>query len=151
MLVDNFLHAASLTAYVAAGAFWGCFTAGLRLLGLKPLDGSALVSTLSLPFLAIYVFWLDPQIHKVPLTDTIGQGIFQGIAFQILAVMLYSRGIGRLGATFGVVSMAMMPGIGVLMEYVFFGRVPFAQELIAIAIVVGGVGLVASASMKHGQ
>lgn len=114
---------------------------------MKPLDGSALVSTLSLPFIAVYVLWLDPHMPRVPLIHTIGQGFYQGIVFQIVAVMLYSRGVSRLGAGFGVASMAMMPGFGTLMEYAIFGREPSILELSAIVVIAAGVGLVARSSV----
>jgi drug/metabolite transporter (DMT)-like permease len=135
-------------AYVGAGVFWGSFTAGLRALNMRPADGTALVSVLSLPFLAVYGIWLDPQLPSVPLPDTIGQAVYQGIVFQIGAVMLYSRGVAQLGAMVGVAAMALMPGFGTLMEWAIFARVPFWQEIPAILLIASGVGIVAWSGMR---
>ena len=133
-------------AFIGAGALWGCFTVGLRVLNLRALDGTALVSVLSLPFLAVYGFWLDPQFLHVPVRATIEHGIYQGIIFQVVALVLYSRGVAQLGATFGVAAMALMPGIGTLMEWAIFARVPYWQELAAILIIASGVAMVARSS-----
>lgn len=133
-------------AFIGAGALWGCFTVGLRMLNLRALDGTALVSVLSLPLLAVYGFWLDPQLLHVPLRASIEHGLYQGVLFQVVALVLYSRGVAQLGATFGVAAMALMPGIGTLMEWFIFARVPFWSEIGAIAVIAAGVGLVAWSS-----
>ena len=133
-------------AFIAAGAFWGCFTAGLRLLKLRALDGTALVSVLSLPLVVAYGLWFDPQLVQVPIRATIEHGLYQGVLFQIVALVLYSRGVAQLGATFGVAAMALMPGIGTIMEWLLFARVPFWQEIAAIVVIAAGVVLVAWSS-----
>lgn len=135
-------------AFIAAGVLWGSFTVGLRVLSLRALDGTALVSVLSIPFLAAYWVWFEPSLPHVPIRATIEHGIYQGIVFQVVAVMLYSRGVGVLGATFGVAAMALMPGIGTLMEWAIFDRVPYWQELGAIAVIAAGVVLVARSSAR---
>ena len=114
---------------------------------MQPLEGAALAATFSLPYLAVYVFLLDPRMPDVPLIDTIGQGVFQGIVFNVFAVMLYGWGIARLGAAAAVAAMSLMPVFGTLMEWVIFDRVPHLLVIPAIALITLGVGL---ASMAMG-
>ncbi len=49
-------------AYFGAGICWSAFTVMLRGFRVAPLEGAALASTFSLPYLVVYVLWLNPQM-----------------------------------------------------------------------------------------
>ncbi len=139
-------------AYVGAGVLWGSFTVALRAWRVRPLAGATLAAVFSLPYIAVYALALEPQIGNVALLHTIGHGIYQGITFNVLAVMLYGWGISRLGATAGVAAMPLMPVYGAIMEWAILDRIP--NQLLAVAIVLITLGVfltIATATTNAGR
>ena len=128
-------------AYVGAGLLWGSFTVALRAWQIRPLEGAAFAAVFSLPYLPVYAYLLAPQIPDVALHHTIVHGIYQGVLFSVVAVMLYGWGIGRLGAVAAVAAMPLMPVFGTLMELVFLDRQPHLSIVVAIALITTGVAM----------
>lgn len=128
-------------AYVAAGALWGSFTVALRAWRIAPLHGAAFSAVFSLPYLPVYAVLLAPRLAVVPPADTLVHGVYQGVLFSVVAVMLYGWGIGRLGAIAGVATMPLMPVFGTLMEWGILERTPPLSAGVAIALISLGVGL----------
>lgn len=128
-------------AYVAAGVFWGSFTVALRAWRIEPLFGAVFSAVFSLPYLPVYAYFLAPRITVVPLAETVVHGVYQGVLFSVVAVMLYGWGIGRLGAIAGVATMPLMPVFGTIMEWGILDRSPPLSAAVAIALISFGVGL----------
>ena len=128
-------------SYIGAGILWGSFTVALRAWRIKPLQGAMLAAIFSLPYIAAYIAFLAPRIPEVALLQTVGHGVYQGIVFNVLAMMLYGWGIGRLGAVAAVATMPLMPVFGALMEWFILGRVPLATVWLAIALITLGVAM----------
>ena len=128
-------------AYLGAGLLWGSFTVALRAWQIKPLEGAAFAAIFSLPYLPIYATVLAPQLPEVAAHQSIIHGIYQGIIFSILAVMLYGWGIKRLGAVAAVATMPLMPVFGALMEWTILGRSPHYFVAIAISLITLGVAM----------
>lgn len=126
-------------AYIGAGVLWGCFTVALRAWQIKPLDGAALAATFSLPYIPVYLFFLHPEMASVPVGDTILQGLYQGVAFNILAVIVYGWAIGKLGAAAAVAAMPLMPVFGTLMEWSILERIPHILVIPAVVTIAVGV------------
>ncbi len=138
-------------AYIGAGVLWGSFTVALRAWKLRPLEGAALAATFSLPYLVIYVLLLEPRIPDVPIAHTIAQGVFHGIVFNVMAIMLYGWGIRRLGAVAGLAAMPLVPVFGTLMEWVVFDRTPHVLVIPAIGLITMGVAIVSMAAGPTGS
>ncbi len=96
-----------------------------------------------MPYLVLYVAVLNPQIPGLPLLDTIGQGLYHGLVFNILGIVLYGWAIGRLGAASAVMAMPLMPAFGTLQEWALLGRPPHNLVPIALLLMAIGVGLAA--------
>ncbi len=130
-------------AYAVAGLFWGAFTVMLRRYGVPPLDGAALAAVFSLPYVPVYFLVLAPQLPEVAIADTLFQGLYQGVIFNIGAVALYAWGIRRLGATAAVAAMPLMPACGLAMDWLLFERAAHVLALPAVGLIAAGVALAA--------
>lgn len=128
-------------AYFGAGVFWGSFTVALRVWQIKPLEGAAFAAVFSLPYLPIYASLLEPQVAEVLPHHTVVHGIYQGVIFSVVAVMLYGWGISRLGAVAAVATMPLMPVFGTIMEWVILDRPPHYFVAIAILLITSGVAM----------
>ena len=132
-------------AYFGAGILWAGWTVCLRGFRLNALEGAALAATFSLPYLAVYVVFLDPAITDVALGETLMHGFYQGVAFNTLAIGMYAWSVSRLGAAVGVTAMPLMAGFTSLMEWAIFDRSPHDFAVFAILMMVLGIGVAAFA------
>lgn len=128
-------------SYGAAGLLWGSFTVALRAWRIRPFEGAMLAAIFSLPYLPFYAVYLAPNITEVAPIHTVIHGSYQGIAFNVVAVMLYGWGIGRLGAVAAVATMPLMPVFGALMEWSILGRSPHPFVWCAIVLITCGVAV----------
>ena len=128
-------------AYLGAGVLWGSFSVALRAWRISPLEGAAFAAVFSLPYLPIYAVLLAPQLQEVAVQHSIIHGIYQGLMFSVVAVMLYGWGIARLGAVAAVATMPLMPVFGTIMEVVFLDRQPHLTVAIAILLITTGVAM----------
>ena len=103
-----------------------------------------MASVFSLPYLIVYAF-LDPQIRHIPFETTLIHGLYQGVGFSGIAVMMYAWAVGRLGAASAVAAMPLMPFFATLMEWGFFDRQPSTLAWVALAVMAIGIGLAATA------
>ncbi len=128
-------------SYAAAGLLWGSFTVALRAWRIRPFDGAMFAAIFSLPYLPLYAVYLSPNFADVALMQTVLHGAYQGIVFNVFAVMLYGWGIGRLGAIAAVATMPLMPVFGALMEWFILERTPHPFVWIAITLITTGVAV----------
>ncbi len=128
-------------AYVAAGVLWGSFTVALRGWRIGALDGAMLASVFSLPWLCGYIILYATNIPSLPIAYTIGQALYNGILFNVIAVMLYAWGTGRLGAIAGVAAMPLMPVFGALMEWAILHRAPHMMSYVGMTMITTGVAV----------
>ena len=135
-------------AYFGAGLCWATFTVLLRAFKVAPLDGAALAAVFSLPYLLIYVAFLNSQIFVVPLRETLVHGFYQGVLFNMLAVGIYAWSVKNLGAASAVAAMPLMPLYALFMEWYFFGRVPHVLVWPAMVLMAIGIVLAALAGQK---
>lgn len=132
-------------AYLAAGICWATFTVLLRAFNVNPLDGTALAAVFSLPYLVLYGLWLDPQILVVPLRATLMHGFYQGVAFNMVAILMYAWAVSKLGAATGVAAMTLMPFYAVTLEWALFDRTPHWLAAPAMVLMASGITLAALA------
>ncbi|MEM7407359.1 MAG: DMT family transporter [Pseudomonadota bacterium] len=130
-------------AYLAAGICWAVFTVLLRAFRVDPVDGAALAAAFSLPYLIVYGLWLNPQILAVPASATLVHGLYQGVLFNMVAILLYASAVSRLGAAAAVAAMTLMPLFAVALEWTLFDRLP--HWIAAPALMLMGVGITLAA------
>jgi drug/metabolite transporter (DMT)-like permease len=77
-----------------------------------------------------------------PILDVALQALVQGILTAIVALLLYGRMVGLLGATAGAAFVALTPATTALLGIPVLGEWPCAIDCVAIASISVGVYLV---------
>lgn len=77
-----------------------------------------------------------------PLSDIALQAVVQGVLTAIVALLLYGRMIGLLGATRGAAFVALTPATTALLAIPVLGEWPSAVDWMAIALISLGVSVV---------
>ncbi|MEM7667386.1 MAG: DMT family transporter [Pseudomonadota bacterium] len=131
--------------YVAAGLLWATFTVALKAWAVRPLHGAALASVFSVPLLIAMSFVADLNIHNVPIWDTAGQALYQGVVFAIGGIVLYAFAVGKLGAGTSVAAMPLLPLFATLLDWALFDGPLTTTTLVAFGVMVISVFLIAAA------
>ncbi|MEQ1890334.1 MAG: DMT family transporter [Alphaproteobacteria bacterium] len=134
--------------FVMAGAGMGVFSILLRRWRYDALLVSALVSVLSLAYLPVYFFLLDPDFSRATIGQILFHGFNQGILNAVAALFLFSYGVGILGPQRAVLGIATVPVIAALMAIPMLGELPAPIQWLGIALVVGSVILSAQVQDK---
>ena len=122
---------------------WACYTVAIRRARLDGLHAAGLAATASLAFyLPIYAYFAGTSVLKAPLSDIALQAIVQGFLTGIVALLLYGRMVGLLGATSGAAFLALTPAMTALMGIPILGELPSAIDWIAIVVISIGVYIV---------
>jgi drug/metabolite transporter (DMT)-like permease len=126
--------------FLAAGLAWAGYTVAMRRARLDGLHAAtiAAVGSLALYFPA-YASFAGTAIFKAPLSDIALQALVQGLLTAIVALLLYGRMIGILGAMRGAAFVALTPAATALMAIPILGEGPSAIDWIAIVLISLGV------------
>ena len=128
--------------FVLAGLLWATYTVASRYWKVEAFHATALVSVISLvAFLPFYLLFTQPQVLSAPIGEVILQAIFQGILTAILALLFYTRSVAILGAARGSVFAALVPGVALLVSFIFLGEVPTFLEIVGVITVTLGMFL----------
>ena len=126
--------------FLAAGLLWACYTVALRHARLDGLHAAAITAVCSLVFyLPAYFFFAGDSVLRVPASDIALQAVVQGVLTAIVALLLYGRMIGILGASSGAAFVALTPLMTALLGIPILGEWPATGEWIAIAVISIGV------------
>jgi drug/metabolite transporter (DMT)-like permease len=129
--------------FLSAGLAWACYTVAMRRARLDGLHAAALAAVTSLAlYLPIYAYFAGTGVFKAPLSDIALQAIVQGFLTGIVALLLYGRMVGILGATSGAAFLALTPAMTALMGIPILGELPSAIDWIAIVVISIGVYVV---------
>ena len=90
-------------------------------------------------YLPGYTLILGASIFKAPLADIALQAVVQGLLTAIVALLLYGRMVGLLGATRGAAFVALTPAMTALLAIPILGEWPAAVDWMAIAVISLGV------------
>jgi drug/metabolite transporter (DMT)-like permease len=126
--------------FLAAGLAWAGYTVAMRRARLAGLHAAALAAVASLAFyLPIYAYFAGMSVFKATLTDIALQAVVQGFLTGIVALLLYGRMVGILGATSGAAFLALTPAMTALMGIPILGELPSAIDWTAIVVISIGV------------
>ena len=128
--------------FVLAGLLWAVYTIASRHWEVEALHATALVSVISLVvFLPVYLLFTGPRVFSAHPAELILQAVFQGVFTAILALLFYTRSVAVLGAARGAVFAALVPGIALLVSFIFLGEVPNGLEIVGVTLVTLGMFL----------
>ena len=129
--------------FLGAGLAWACYTVAMRRARLDGLHAAAIAAGVSLAFyLPVYAVIARGSLLAAPVFDVALQAIVQGVLTAIVALLLYGRMVGLLGATAGAAFVALTPATTALLGIPVLGEWPSAIDWIAIAVISTGVYLV---------
>jgi drug/metabolite transporter (DMT)-like permease len=129
--------------FLCAGLVWACYTAAMRRARLDGLHAAAIAAGVSLVvYLPIYAIIARGSLLDAPAFDVALQAVVQGILTAIVALLLYGRMVGLLGATAGAAFVALTPATTALLGIPVLGEWPSAIDWIAITVISIGVYLV---------
>jgi drug/metabolite transporter (DMT)-like permease len=129
--------------FLSAGLAWACYTVAMRRARLDGLHAAGLAAAASLVlYLPIYAYFAGTSVFKDPLSDIALQAIVQGFLTGVVALLLYGRMVGILGATSGAAFLALTPAMTALMGIPILGELPSTIDWMAIVIISIGVYVV---------
>lgn len=129
--------------FLCAGLAWACYTVAMRRARLEGLHAAAIAACVSLVIFApIYAIISRGSLFGAPILDVALQAAVQGVLTAIVALILYGRMVGLLGATAGAAFVALTPATTALLGIPALGEWPSMIDWIAIAFISVGVYLV---------
>ena len=129
--------------FLSAGLAWAFYTVAMRRARLDGLHAAALGAVFSLLlYLPIYASFAGARVFEVPWRDIALQAIVQGLLTGIVALLLYGRMVGLLGATAGAAFLALTPAATALMGIPILGELPSTVDWVAIVAISMGVYVV---------
>jgi drug/metabolite transporter (DMT)-like permease len=127
---------------------WGLYTVLARHWHVDPLRATAMVWTLALAYLPVYLVVGGPRLLAAPRGEVLFQGLYQGVGVAIVALALYSWAIRVLGASLASLFMPLVPVFGTLLAIPVLGEIPAGVQLVGILAVSIGMALAAG---RRGQ
>ncbi|WP_137938164.1 DMT family transporter [Chitinivorax sp. B] len=129
--------------FLLGSLMWANFTVCLRLSGLKPMEGGAVVSTGSLILLLVWILLghLPTTLLAMPISSLAFHGLIQGLGVGLLSTLSYAYAITRLGAPRAAAAGALTPVLASILAAPLFGELPGMASLAGMAIITAGVAL----------
>lgn len=127
-------------AFLAAALAWAGYTVAMRRAQLDGLHAAAIAAVGSLVlYLPAYALIAGARVFQAPLYDIALQAVVQGVLTAIVALLLYGRMVGILGATRGAAFVALTPAMTALLGIPVLREWPSALDWTAIALISLGV------------
>jgi len=127
-------------AFLAAALAWAGYTVAMRQARLDGLHAAAIAAVGSLVlYLPAYALIAGARVFQAPLSDIVLQAGIQGVLTAVVALLLYGRMVGILGATRGAAFVALTPAMTALLGIPALGEWPSALDWTAIALISLGV------------
>ncbi len=126
--------------FLAAGLAWAGYTVAMRRARLDGLHAAAIAAVGSLVvYLPVYAGIAGANLFKAPLLDIMLQAIVQGVLTAIVALLLYGRVVGILGATSGAAFVALTPVMTAVLAIPILDEWPSATDWTAVVLISIGV------------
>jgi len=112
-------------------------------LGLRPIEGAAVVTFGSLPLLVGALLWRGTplQLMDLGLDSLIPMFVAQGIGVGLLSTIAYTTAVRHLGANRAAMAGALTPVVSTVLAIVLLSEHPFPTTLAGMAIIIAGVAL----------
>lgn len=128
-------------AYMASGTLVAVYTLLVKRWAVRPLDGAALAMTFSLPLCVVVAMAFEMRPAAVGELATVAQALYQGVAFAIGGVVLFSYAIARLGPVASVAATPLLPMIASGLDHIIFDAPLSPAAGLALALMIGCVVL----------
>lgn len=129
--------------FLAAGLAWAGYTVAMQRARLDGLHAAAIAAVGSLVvYLPAYASIAGAGLLEAPLLDILLQAIVQGLLTAIVALLLYGRVVGMLGASGGAAFVALTPAMTAIMAIPLLDEWPSAVDWSAIVLISIGVYVV---------
>jgi len=127
--------------FFTGGLMWATYTLLLRVWPMDPIVVTARVALVSLVGLSmVHPFVADVGFSEVPTSMLVGQGLWQGIISSVFAVILFTRGVGIMGAARAGVLNAIIPVVSTILAFLVLSEVPTSLEAIGLLSILVGIG-----------
>ncbi|MBB5017238.1 drug/metabolite transporter (DMT)-like permease [Chitinivorax tropicus] len=145
----DLLHGYGL--FLLGSLMWANFTLCLRLSGLKPAEGGAVIAISSLLVLLVWFVAGHPptQLGNMPLSALAFHTLVQGIGVGLLATLTYAYAITKLGAPKSAAAGALTPVLASLLAVIIFDETPGLPSLLGMVVIVIGVILASRPNTAH--
>jgi drug/metabolite transporter (DMT)-like permease len=136
--------------FLGAGLAWAGYTVVMRRARLDGLHAAAIAAVGSLLlYLPIYALIAGTRVFNALLPDIALQAVVQGVLTAIVALLLYGRMIGLLGATRGAAFVALTPATTALLAVPVLREWPSLIDWIAISLISLGVYVVSGGPLPR--
>ncbi|MFO1158114.1 MAG: DMT family transporter [Reyranellaceae bacterium] len=126
--------------FLAAGLAWAGYTVAMRRARLDGLHAAAIAAVGSLVvYLPAYASLAGIGIFRAPLIDIMLQAVVQGLLTAIVALLLYGRVVGILGASSGAAFVALTPVMTAVLAIPILDEWPSTIDWAAVALISMGV------------
>ncbi|MCW8330270.1 DMT family transporter [Photobacterium sp. SDRW27] len=134
---------------LAASFSWAWYTIGMRVSGLTPIAGGAILASSACLLLPVFYItgWVKFNLLSAPVSDLFYHFLIQGIAAGIIANFTYGYAISRLGAEMCAALGAFTPVVAALIAIPIFGEPLTLVTVMAMGFIVFGA-LAASELIK---
>ncbi len=128
--------------FAACGLLWGCYTLAFKHCEISALHGAALVSVVSMVgYLPVYWFFGLGNMAAASPMEIVTQGLFQGVAVAVVALLCFNQAIAILGVSRGSLFGALVPGVALLLAIPVLGELPGSIEWAGLLLVTLGMVL----------
>jgi drug/metabolite transporter (DMT)-like permease len=137
-------HLAGYGLIVAGAASWAAYTVASRALGLRPIVNAAAVAVVNgAIFVPIYLATGGAErLAALPAADLWLQGIYQGVATAVLALIAFAVAVERLGAATAASVTPLTPVLATLYGWLLLGDRVDAATALGLGAVAAGVLIV---------
>lgn len=136
--------------FLCAGLAWASYTVTMRRAKLDGLHAAAIAAGVSLVvYFPVYAIIARGSLLNAPVFAVALQAVVQGVLTAIVALLLYGRMVGLLGATAGAAFVALTPASTALLGIPVLGEWPSGIDWIAITAISIGVYLVSGGPLPN--
>lgn len=129
--------------FFVCGLCWGFYPLLLHRWRVNGIDGAAACAVMSLPFVPIYLLFLEPRLLGADPALLAVQAIYQGVVNSIGALWLWGYGVRVLGLAGTQLFPPLIPVIGALIAIPVLGEWPGPLQIVGIGAIVTGLALAA--------
>lgn len=125
---------------LAASFSWAWYTIGMRVSGLSPIAGGAILAITACLLLPIFYLagWIEFNLLAAPASDVVFHLVIQGVAAGIIANFTYGFAISRLGAEMSAALGSFTPVVAALLAVAVFGESLTIITVLAMGLIVLG-------------